>query len=217
MALVVACTSPAASPSASPARAASSGASAPISPSAKIVLPTASPATASQHVFVIVMENSSLATALRAPSISALASKYTLATNYRAVSSPSLPNYLALTSGSTWGITDDGYHALPAGGLGAQLTAAGVSWRAYMEGLTSPGCMGSPYPYALKHNPFAYYGGSWPGDGGSLDPLQADLVGDTPSFVWIAPGLCHDGHDFALAAAGPWLEDLGAPGRASRA
>jgi phospholipase C len=154
------------------------------------------------------MENSSLATALRSPSIVRLTTKYALATNYHAVSSPSLPNYLAMTSGSTWGITDDAYHVLPAGGLGAQLTAAGVSWRAYMEGLTSAGCLHSPYPYALKHNPFAYYGGSCPENVVALDALDPDLAGDTPSFVWITPGLCHDGHDCAATEAGPWLEDL---------
>jgi phospholipase C len=154
------------------------------------------------------MENASLETTLRAPSIQRLAAKYVLATDYHAVSSPSLPNYLAMTSGSTWGITDDAYHVLPAGGLGAQLTMAGVSWRAYMEGLTSAGCLRSPYPYALKHNPFAYYGGSCPENVVSLDALDADLAGDTPSFVWITPGLCHDGHDCPLASAGVWLEDL---------
>ena len=210
IALVVGCASPAATtPSASttPSGGPSTTPSSPV-PSEKIRIPTASPSAASQHVFVIVMENTSLASALRAPSISSLASKYTLATNYHAVSSPSLPNYLALTSGSTWGITDDGYHALPAGGLGAQLTAAGVSWRAYMEGLTSAGCMRSPYPYALKHNPFAYYGGSCPENVVALDALDADLARDTPRFVWITPGLCHDGHDCALAEAGPWLDGL---------
>src|SRR2546430_1067449 len=190
-ALVVACISPATtSPSASPVPAASSAASPATSPSAKIVLPTASPVTAPQHVFVIVMENSSLATALRAPSISALAAKYTLATNYRAVSSPSLPNYLALTSGSTWGITDDAYHVLPAGGLGAQLTAAGVSWRAYMEGLTSAGCLGSPYPYALKHNPFAYYGGARSPHPGSPHRPPRGPSRDKPRLVLGTPRLC---------------------------
>ena len=173
-----------------------------------VAIPTASPTAASPHVFVIVMENTSLASALRAPSISSLAAKYQLATNYHAISSPSLPNYLALTSGSTWGITDDGYHALPAGGLGAQLTAAGVTWRAYMEGLTTAGCLRSPYPYAVKHNPFAYYGASCPPNVVGLEALETDLAGDTPSFVWITPGLCHDGHDCALSEAGPWLEDL---------
>src|SRR5205807_9920104 len=106
---------------------------------------------------LIDMEIATLATALRTPTVERLPAKHELATNYNAVSSPSLPNYLAMTSGSTWGITDDSYHPLPAGGLGAQLTAAGVSWRAYMEGLTSAGCARSPYPYALKHNPLAHH------------------------------------------------------------
>jgi phospholipase C len=154
------------------------------------------------------MENATLATALRAPAVQRLAAKYALATNYNSVSSPSLPNYLALTSGSTWGIADNEYHVLPEGGLGAQLTAAGVSWRAYMEGLTSAGCTRSPYPYALKHNPFAYYGGLCPPNVVPLEMLDADLTGETPSLVWITPGLCHDGHDCALAEAGVWLEDL---------
>ena len=209
VAFVVACASPGAtSPSLASPNAIPSIGPAPADPTQKIQVPTPSPSAANPHVFVIVMENTSLATALRAPSISSLASKYRLATNYHAISSPSLPNYLALTSGSTWGITDDGYHALPAGGLGAQLTSAGVTWRAYMEGLTSAGCLRSPYPYALKHNPFAYYGGSCPQNVVSMDGLNADLARDTPSFVWITPGLCHDGHDRALAEAGPWLDDL---------
>jgi phospholipase C len=154
------------------------------------------------------MENASLTTALQAPPIERLAAKYALATNYHAVSSPSLPNYLAMTSGSTWGITDNEHHVLPAGGLGAQLTAAGVTWRAYMEGLTAAGCLSSPYPYALKHNPFAYYGGSCPENVVALDALDADLAHDTPSLVWITPGLCHDGHDCGLVEAGAWLEEL---------
>jgi phospholipase C len=205
--LVVACSSPFATAPPAPSTLATPS-TPPASPTTSARIPSTASSATAQHVFVIVMENTSLATALGAPTISSLAAKYTLATNYHAVSSPSLPNYLALTSGSTWGITDNGYHALPAGGLGAQLTAAGVSWRAYMEGLTSAGCMRSPYPYALKHNPFAYYGGSCPENVVPLDALEADLARDTPRFVWITPGLCHDGHDCALAEVGPWLEAL---------
>ena len=74
--------------------------------------------------------------------------------------------------------------------------------------MTPAGCLGSPYPYALKHNPFAYYGGSCPANVVSLDALDADLVRDTPSFVWITPDLCHDGHDCDLGEAGAWLDDL---------
>ena len=154
------------------------------------------------------MENASFARALAVPAVGTLASKYRVATNYHAVARPSLPNYLALTSGSTWGVADDDYHALPAGGIGAQLSAAGVPWRAYMEGLTAGGCLNSPYPYALKHNPFAYYAGACPKNVVPFDALDADLAGEPPQFVWITPGLCHDGHDCALTEAGPWLAQL---------
>jgi hypothetical protein len=77
-----------------------------------------------------------------------------------------------------------------------------------MEGLTTAGCMRSPYPYALKHNPFAYYGGQCPPNVVPFETLDADLAGTTPSFVWITPGLCHDGHDCALDVAGAWLDSL---------
>lgn len=152
------------------------------------------------------MENTGLARALRSRPIAGLASRYAVATSYHAIARPSLPNYLAMTSGSTWGITDDGYHALPATGIGVQLSAAGIPWRAYMEGM-SAGCMRSPYPYALKHNPFAYYGGC-PENVVDLDHLDADLAGGTPQFAWITPGLCHDGHDCAIDEAGRWLDGL---------
>jgi phosphatidylinositol-3-phosphatase len=161
------------------------------------------------HVFVIVMENTGLDRALHSQPIARLASANALATNYRAVARPSLPNYLALTSGSTWGIADNLYHPLPAADLGTQLTTAGITWRAYMEGMTAEaGCMRSPYPYALKHNPFAYYGGACPSNVVPIEALDADLAAETPSFVWITPDLCHDGHDCVVDVAGEWLDGL---------
>jgi hypothetical protein len=181
--------------------------------SAALVLPTdpqQRPAQiATPQVFVVVMENTGLDRALQSQPIARLASANALATNYRAVARPSLPNYLALTSGSTWGIADNDYHALPAADLGSQLTTAGLSWRAYMEGMTTEaGCMRSPYPYALKHNPFAYYGGGCPSNVVPIEALDADLAAETPNFVWITPGLCHDGHDCAVDVAGAWLDGL---------
>src|SRR6266851_8312103 len=88
-----------------------------------------------RHAFVIVMENKSPAEALTGPFTASLAARYREAANYHAITHPSVPNYLALTSGSTWGVTDDSYHVLPTQDLGTQLTVAGVTWRAYMEGL----------------------------------------------------------------------------------
>ena len=156
------------------------------------------------HVFVIVMENRSYDQVIADPYIARLASQYAIATNYHGVSHPSLPNYLALTSGSTWGIADDGFHSLPDGGLGAQLTAAGIDWRAYMEGMSN-GCFHSPYPYALKHNPFAYYGDACPTNVVPFTHFASDMSTGVPRFVWITPGLCHDGHDCGDAVADAWL------------
>lgn len=169
--------------------------------------PTPSPTPASKHVFVIVLENTSYQLALRQPYIAGLARDYAVATNYDAVSSPSLPNYLAMTSGSTWGIRDDGFHQLPATGLGKQLTDAGISWKAYMEGFTG-NCFSSPYPYALKHNPFPYYGGTCPPNVVPMTDLPTDLSGVTPLLSWITPGLCNDGHDCGVAKADAWLSQF---------
>jgi len=101
------------------------------------------------HVFVIVMENKTSSQALSGAYTASLAQRYALLTNYHAITHPSLPNYLALTSGSAWEITDDGYHLLPRGGIGDQLTAAGISWRAYMEGM-SRDCLIDQGGYAVS-------------------------------------------------------------------
>jgi phospholipase C len=150
------------------------------------------------------MENRSYDQAMAGGYTAQLASQYSVATNYHGVSHPSLPNYLALTSGTTWGIADDGWHGLPAGGLGAQLTAAGIPWRAYMEGM-SASCMKSGYPYALKHNPFAYYGSACPEQIVPFSQFDQDMAGTVPNFVWITPDLCHDGHDCSTKVADSWL------------
>jgi hypothetical protein len=173
------------------------------SPTASPTASTKAPATAS-HVFVIVLENRSYSQAIDSPYISQLAAKYGVATNYHSISTPSLPNYLALTSGDTWGITDNDFHKLPAGGLGAQLTDAGIEWRAYMEGMTR-GCYDTTPLYALKHNPFAYYGDTCPPQVVPFTTFASDMSGTVPRFVWITPDMCHDGHDCSNAVADDWL------------
>jgi phospholipase C len=172
-------------------------------------LPSASTATmpSRSHVFIIVMENRSLQEAMAGSYVRQLASTYALATNYHAVAHPSLPNYLALTAGTTFGITDDDYHRLPETGIGHELTRYGISWRAYMQSMTGT-CLDSPYPYAVKHDPFAYYGGRCPANVVPLSRLADDLSGDTPRFVWITPNLCDDGHDCSTAVADQFLAGL---------
>jgi hypothetical protein len=67
------------------------------------------------------------------------------------------------------------------------------------------GCYNSPYPYALKHNPFAYYGSRCPRQVVPFTGFASDMKGSVPRFVWITPGLCHDGHDCSPAIADQWL------------
>jgi len=153
---------------------------------------------------VIVMENRSYSQAITGTYTAQLATKYAVATNYHGVSHPSLPNYLALTSGSTWGIADDGWHALPAGGIGAQLTNAAMTWRAYMDGMSGT-CKASGYPYALKHDPFPYYGSDCPSQVVPFSQFKQDMAGTVPHFVWITPDMCHDGHDCSTQASDAWL------------
>ena len=172
--------------------------------------PSPAPSAPPAHVFVVVLENTSYAAALAQPQVARLAGRYGLATDYHAVAHPSLPNYLALAAGDTFGIADDAYHRLPATGLGAQLDAARLPWRAYFEGLNG-GCFNSGYPYALKHNPFAYLGAACPGQVVDMARLAGDLAlpaEQAPRLSWITPGLCNDGHDCGPAAAARYLDSL---------
>jgi hypothetical protein len=162
-------------------------------------------APADSHVFLIVMENHTPDQALTGHFMSSLAAKSGVAENYHAITHPSVPNYLALTSGSTWGVTDDSFHALPREDLGTQLTKADVSWRAYMEGMTSGQCIDSPLPYDPGHNPFAFYGGACPPNVVPLTALADDLGAQTPRFVWITPDRCHDTHDCDVSVGDDWL------------
>lgn len=165
----------------------------------------AAPAAVASHVFVIVMENKSPAEALTGAFTASLAARYGVAENYRATTHPSVPNYLALTSGSTWGITDDSYHSLPNQDIGSQLTAAGISWRAYMQGYQPGGCLTSPLPYDPGHNPFAFYGGGCPANVVPMTLLSADLTGATPRFAWLGPDLCNDEHNCPVSVGDAWL------------
>ena len=150
------------------------------------------------------MENRSASQAIAGRYTAELAANYGMTTNYHGITHPSLPNYLAITSGSTWGVTDDGWHDLPAGGLGSQLTAAGVEWRAYMEGMGAD-CFRNGNGYALKHDPFPYYGGACPSQVVPFSQFPGDMAGNVPRFVWITPNQCHSGHDCSTATADAWL------------
>src|SRR5439155_27175541 len=112
------------------------------------------------HVIVIVMENQeyeSIIGSADAPYINGLAQQYGLATNYFAVTHPSLPNYMALTSGDTFFTTDCVGCQTTAANLADRIEASGRSWTAYMEDMPAACSATDSGLYAAKHNPFVHY------------------------------------------------------------
>src|SRR5205807_7284635 len=148
-----------------------------------------------------------------------LAHTYALSANYFAVSHPSLPNYLALAGGSTFGITDDctDCHVATAPSLVNQLDAAGLSWTDYQEGMPSAcfrGADNASGQYAKKHNPFIYFDAvaNSPALCSHIVPATS-LAGDMaarrlPAFTWITPNLCNDSHDCSSLTGATYLAGL---------
>ncbi len=178
--------------------------------------PTPSPRGNAPHVMVVMLENkgyaATLGTCAADPYYCSLASGYASYTNWSGVSHPSLPNYLAFTSGSTQGCASDGCPTgIGATDLGGQLSAAGIPWTAYMELMPSP-CYGggSSGGYARKHNPFAYFTDDagqchvqpYPGAAGLVGQLNSGAAGD---FVWVTPNLINDMHDGTVQQGDAWL------------
>jgi hypothetical protein len=175
------------------------------------------------HIAVIVMENKEFGEIIgshQTPFINALARRYALARSMYAITHPSLPNYLALTGGSTFGIDSDCTDCTvgSATSLADQLSAAGLSWKAYMEDLPRPCYRGAGAgDYAKKHDPFMYYGRVTRSSAQcahvvALTQLARDERRHTvPRFVWISPNLCHDMHDCAPAQGDAFLAGLVPP------
>ena len=181
--------------------------------------PARLPAQSRSHVVEIVMENAEYDEVIHSPAapyINGLARRYGLATAGYAITHPSLPNYIALTSGGTGGLESDCTScSVNAVNLVDQLETAGISWKAYLEDMPQP-CFGGATSagYAKKHNPFAYY----PDVAGNparcahlvgFGALARNLrTGHLPTYAWISPNLCDDGHDCALHTADKFLATM---------
>ncbi|MDA8380368.1 MAG: hypothetical protein M0020_06005 [Actinomycetota bacterium] len=167
------------------------------------------------HIFVVVMENLSYASAMATPGFAALARRFAYLSSDYAVSHPSLPNYLGLVAGSTFGVTSDCLGCfVNADNLGTQMSAAGISWGAYMESVGQPCYLGTSFgDYAAKHNPFRYFTGIRNSTTacahllpyGALGPELAGPAAGVPRFVWVSPNVCNDGHSCPPALAAAWL------------
>ncbi len=170
------------------------------------------------HIAIIVMENKpieSIVGSTNAPFINSLVQKYSLAGNYFAITHPSLPNYLAILGGSTFGINSDCSDCfINSNNLIDQLESNHKSWKAYMESMPSSCFIGNSGNYAQKHNPFIYFNNirNNPQRCQNIVPLtnlSADLIDPltSPNFIWITPNLCHDMHDCSIKVGDGWLSE----------
>jgi phosphatidylinositol-3-phosphatase len=174
------------------------------------------PVPAFDHVVVIVFENKESASVLgnrAAPTFNAYARRYARLTRYYGVTHPSLPNYLALISGSAQGITTDCTTcSVDAQSLADTIEASGRTWKTYAEGLPAPGFLGAVKGrYAKKHNPFTYFRGIArdPARRARIVPLTQlarDVrAGALPNFALVVPDLCHSMHDCQVSVGDAWL------------
>ena len=148
-----------------------------------------------------------------APFENSLAKQCGLATDNNGVAHPSLPNYLAATGGSTFGVTDDASpsaHQLNINSIFGQLEQAGLTWRSYEESMPRNCDTTASGEYAVKHNPAAYYLAVRSACDADDVPLEGvfdrDLAAGTlPSFSFVTPNLCNDSHDCSVRVGDQWL------------
>jgi len=183
------------------------------------------------HVIIILMENeeySSVIGSTSAPYQNGLASRYALAAGYFGVAHPSLPNYLALVAGSTFGVTSDCLPAdcsLPSNvtTIATLLDSHHLSWREYAESMPA-NCSQANSPdglYFPKHNPFVYFS-AITGDNGSgsassycdshvvsMDQFYLDIQsGNLPNYSFVTPNIYDDAHSAPLATGDQWLSTV---------
>jgi len=171
-------------------------------------------------VLVVVEENHTAASALHdMPYLAGLAGDYGQSSDYRAVAHPSLPNYLALAGGSTFGVTDDAdpsSHPITGNSVFDSALAAGSTAKTYAEAMPAPCALTSDGRYGVKHNAWAYFSDPTarnncqrfdvPAGTTTSGPLRTDLdAGALPTIGELIPDLCHDGHDCSLTTADDWL------------
>ncbi|WP_246000058.1 alkaline phosphatase family protein [Nocardioides pocheonensis] len=174
---------------------------------------TAPPNPAITKVLVFMVENHSLDQMTSSmPFVHGLAQQYAYATNYTAITHPSLPNYLAILGGSTFGVTDDrppAAHRLRGASVLSQARRAGRTVKVYAESQPRRCALANAGEYAVRHNPWTYFVSDrtacrrYDVMAGALG-RNAD-AGTLPNVGMVIPNLVHDAHDASLATSDAWL------------
>jgi acid phosphatase len=167
------------------------------------------------HVVVVVMENHAYSQVIgssSAPYLNSLATGGANLTQMYAETHPSQPNYYALFSGGTQGITSDSCVTIgfsSAANLGSELIAAGKTWGSYNEGLPSAGstaCTSSSGKYAQKHNPWFGFS-NVPASTAYTFAQFPTSYASLPEVSFVVPNLCDDMHDCSVSTGDTWVKN----------
>lgn len=163
------------------------------------------------HVVVVVFENHAYSQVIgssSAPYINSLRTGGANLTASYAETHPSQPNYFALFSGATQGITDDSCYTpgfSSAANLASELIAAGKTWASYNETLPSAGSTTcSSGNYARKHNPWFGFS-NVPASSAYTFAQFPTTYSALPQVSFVVPNLCSDMHDCSVATGDTWL------------
>jgi hypothetical protein len=166
-------------------------------------------------VLTVLEENHSVAQMKAGmPYLYSLARRYGYADNYSAIRHPSLPNYLAIAAGDTFGVTDDAEpaaHPINSKTVFGQALDNGRTAGTYAESMPSRCALTGNVPkgYAVKHNPWAYFTNERAlcdrHDVPETGFLTAAADNGLPAVGMLIPNTCSDAHDCGLSTADAWL------------
>ncbi|MFA6038029.1 MAG: alkaline phosphatase family protein [Legionellales bacterium] len=182
-----------------------------------IVLLAAQPTI--DKIVLIVFENVSEEDTIKQPTFKEIALKSAYFSDFHAVARPSLPNYIAMTAGSTFGITSDHKIDLDKTSLVNLLDNKKLSWKVYAENYPEDkGCFLEDHSddglYARNHNPFISYTyvSQNPSRCKQIVNAQAHFTQDIaqnklPNFSLYIPNIINNGHRNGIADAEKWLKE----------
>lgn len=173
-----------------------------------------------RRVFLVVMENQDYAAVLQRPFVARLSREGALLANYHCITHPSQPNYIAMFSGSTWGVKDDTVRVLDVQHLGDLLEARGLSWRVYAERYPGNCNLSNALDnnlYVRRHVPFLEFKNVVTSSARcsrvvNATQLDADIASGTlPTVSIYIPDQHNNGHDSDVDTADAWLDSRFTP------
>lgn len=165
------------------------------------------------HIVLVMFENQgydNIIGSSDAPTFNRLAKGGALFTDSHAITHPSEPNYIALFSGDTQGVTDDSCPNDFTGvdNLGNQLITSGRKFVGYSESMPNAGytgCSGADGLYRRKHNGWVNFD-NVPAEANQPYSAFPSDFSQLPTVSFVSPNMCNDIHDCPVATGDTWLQ-----------